>query len=699
MSNINDPYDEITNFFTTFHDDPKLVGKYRQLVSEAFSRGEFHIEIMFEDILAHSESLARYFQEYPEKAINHSIEVFMNLYAQEDPTIHFNPLDYEVRIISKNNTIDMKLRDISADHIEKLVIAKGVLIKMTSPKPQIIVAQYECAVCQARQSFLHDIDEFDLRKPEICSNPNCTNKKKFVLLKDLSEFINYQSIVIQESPEDLIPGDVPRSIKLIIQKKLVDTIHPGERVKITGIYKIEPIESNRGMKSSLCTTYIRVIGIEHLQTDDEDDDVTPAQLVEIKRLSLLPDIHTILKNSIAPQIFGQDYLKQAALCTLFGGVSAISITGEKRRGDIHTLFMGDPGTGKSQILLFCSKLVPRSVYTSGKGASAAGLTAAVIRETDSSGYSLEVGAMVLASKGICAIDEFDKMDKKDRSAIHQGMEQQTISISKAGINATLNAQTSILAAANPKEGRYNEFKLPIENINLPSPILTRFDILLIVIDKPEKEFDTDVAYHILGMENTEDDSSRENRIINTIIPFDMLKRYINHARNHVFPRLTNEAKKILINFYCGLREISAQERSFAIVPRYLEGLNRMTQAFAKMQLKDVADVDHAKMAIGLMAKSMRDIGLDPDTGTIDIDRIHTPQAHSLKEKVKYIITLITRIQKEKDNAPIKLADFYKEVEMEGKVKKETAYEVIEKLRDEMVIYEPHSGEIKLCRDV
>ncbi len=697
----DDPVASFEEFFRTFEDRPNHF-KYRLMISEAYSSSSSYIVVLFEDILNFDPQLAHYLRNSPEKALEQAIEAFKNILAIDAGGMLDYNKNYEIRISTLNNSNEVFLRNLRSSHVEKLVFVKGIVIKMGPPKPQIVVAQFQCSVCQARQSIVQKGEA--LTKPETCSNPNCTNKKKFELLQDLSEFIDHQRITIQEPPEDLPPGAIPRTIPAILKYGLVDTIRPGDRIKSYAIYRSLPVENNRGKEGTVFAPFLEINNIEKMKLEDEEGDVTQADIVQIVQLSRNPNIQRILVNSIAPSIYGNDHLKLAALLSLFGGVQKKTKGGSKIRGDIHVLFMGDPGTGKSQILQFCSKLIARSVYTSGKGASAAGLTAAVIRESDNSGYSLEAGALVLASGGVACIDEFDKMEKNDRSAIHQAMEQQNISISKAGINATLQSQTAIIAAANPKFGRYNPFKTPTDNINLPAPILSRFDLVFIVQDKPNPDSDSMIADFIInthiGAHHEDDDVQVNQNQTIELLPVDLLRKYIRHARNSCFPKLTKEAGEKIKEFYLSLRNLSGGENNaVAIVARYLEGLIRMSEAFAKMSLRDFVTVEDAEKAIDLMNRSMREIGLDPATGKLDVDRLITGTSQSQVQRLELLLNLIKQMQIEKRNKPIKIKELIERAVAGGQLNEEFVLQGIEILVKESTIYNPRNDEVKLMMDL
>ncbi|MHA1870290.1 MAG: ATP-binding protein, partial [Promethearchaeota archaeon] len=538
-----------------------------------------------------------------------------------------------------------------------------------------------------------EIEQLDtvLMPPKQCANPNCKNKKGFIVIAKDSKFIDWQSITIQELPEELQPGRVPYSVKGILTHDLVDKVRPGDRVKITGIYKTYPTEDRRGKKTTLFRSYIKILSIEGTSANDESLDITPEELAEIKRWSLKPDIQKIIANSVAPSILGNEHLKLAAALALFGGVRKILRDGSARRGDIHVLFVGDPGTGKSQILKQCALIAPQPVYTSGKGSSAAGLTAAVVKESDSGGLSLEAGAIVLADGGNAMIDEFDKMDKKDRVAIHEAMEQQTVSVAKAGIIATLRARTSIIAAANPKKGRYDIYKTPKENINLSPPILSRFDLIFVVKDEPDDERDERIADFILSLHSDLGANTGANPNQQAYIPIPLLKKYIQYAKKNVFPKLTPEAIEVIKNFYIELRKSNAnnENSAVAVVARSLEGYIRLAEAYAKMALRSYVTKEDAEEAVKLARKSIEDISLDPITGTINADRIYTDKP-STKSMVDKILSFLKQ-KVEELGGPVKEDDFIEDLLIEVDLDEKKLRYYIDLLINNGVVYRPRDG--------
>ena len=594
---------------------------------------------------------------------------------------------YRVRI--KNIGKPISIRDLHrAENLGRIVNFRGIVVKATKVKPILRRAIFRCLVCGLAFPMEFE-DEF--QKPSACPNPACDNNSRFEMLKDGMEYEEYQELTIQELPEELPPGQLPQSVDVIIRGDLAGKARPGDRVTVYGIVKTFPERGLRTGKKPLFD-----IQIEALYVDSESSELEEIQLTEeekemIESLKKDANLEEKIYRSIAPSIYGYEYIKKAIAALLFGGVPKTLPDGTKIRGTINVLLIGDPGTGKSQILKYIAQISPRAIYTSGKGASAAGLTAAVVKTED--GWALEAGVLVLADKGIACIDEFDKMSKDDRRALHEAMEQQSISIAKAGIVATLNARTSILAAANPKFGRYIPDRDLSENIDLPPTILSRFDLIFILVDIPNKEEDYKKATHILGL-HTKD--------IRPEPPFppDFMKKYILYAREHIFPKITQKAAQKILDFYMKMRGTSKAEEEetlgmspIAITARQLEALVRLAEAHARMLLKDEVDENDAEFAIELMRLSLSQVGRDPLSGQIDIGILSTGVSSSKRARYLIVMDIIKELEEEyPEGVPIRRVI---EEAKRKQIPENFVVEVINKEKARGNIYEPRPGKYKL----
>ena len=485
---------------------------------------------------------------------------------------------------------------------------------------------------------------------------------------------------MQEPLENLSGGTEPKQMLMILEDDLVDKLNPGDKVRITGTLK-----TFREERSGKFKNYIYVNHIEPLEQEFEELHLTPEDEEEIIELSKDPNIYDKIIKSTAPSIKGYRDVKEAIALQLFGG-SAKQLADETRlRGDIHILIVGDPGIGKSQMLKYVSKLAPRSIYTSGKGTTGAGLTAAAVRD-ELGGWSLEAGALVLGDQGNVCVDELDKMRSEDRSALHEALEQQTVSIAKAGIMATLNSRCSVLAAANPKFGRFDRFKLLAEQIDLPSPILSRFDLIFVVEDKPSIKNDSELADHILEIHQSNE--------INYEIEPELLRKYIAYARKNVNPRLTDEANTVLKEFYVSTRNSGQDEEGpVPITARQLEAIIRLAEASAKIRLKETVDKEDAEKAVRLQLACLKEVGIDPETGEIDIDKVEGRTPKSDRDKLQRVLEEIELLEEEYGGqAPTNvlasnMADKYD-------ISEEKVENIIRNLKHKGIIYEPTSGYLK-----
>jgi replicative DNA helicase Mcm len=437
---------------------------------------------------------------------------------------------------------------------------------------------------------------------------------------------------LQELPEDLPAGQLPHYIEVTVMSDLVDQCRPGDRIILTGIIRIEQEQLAPQAKTSLFRLRMEGNNIEYLGGRAGSKDTRYVERImistederQIRTIASKPDAYEKLIASFAPHIYGHEPIKEAILLLIVGSVTKRLEDGSTRRGDINVLLVGDPGTAKSEMLKFTAKIAPRGLYTSGRGSTAAGLTAAVIR--DKSGIMmLEAGAVVLGDQGIVCIDEFDKIKPEDRSALHEVMEQQTCSVAKGGIVATLNARTSILSASNPIYGKYDPYKNITENVNLPVPLLTRFDLIFIVRDSPDKEKDNLVASHILEIHRDTEQAARP------AIDIDLFSKYLSYAKQ-IEPALTPEAIDIVRSYYMDMRRIES-EGMITVTPRQLEALIRLASARSRLLLKDMVDAEDAQRAIYLVDQMMRTAGVDVNTGKTDFGVLYgKPQSVVSKEK-------------------------------------------------------------------
>ena len=504
---------------------------------------------------------------------------------------------------------DVEISGLRKEHLYRTVRLNGLVRKATPVRPRMEIGIFECDWENHKNSYIQDF--FTMREPTRCTAETC-KCAEFKLKENLSQFIDSQKVEIQEYPEDLPPGAQPERLTAYFESSLAHKIQPGDRVAIVGIIKPKSQFQGRRQKSEF-DIYLYAHSIDEKIGEEENVEPTASELKEIKELSLQEDIAERIRDSIAPTIFGMNWEKRAVALQQFGGVTKELPDGTRIRGDIHMLMMGDPGLAKSQLLRSASRIAPRGVMATGKSTSAAGLTAAAVRDEFGEGrWSLEAGTLVLASGGIACIDEIDKMSEEDRSSMHEAMEQQTISIAKAGINAQLKSKCSVLAAANPKRSRF-DMTLPLPpQVNMPISLLSRFDIFFIITDDPDPERDNLLADKILnshraGEELIPGETIDEDKLAVKSLegPIDqrLLRLYISYAKK-LRPVMTSEAQYKIKEYYTGLRNryhnTDEQDKTMPITPRQLESIIRLSEADAKMYLSETVDVKHADHAIEMM---------------------------------------------------------------------------------------------------
>lgn len=590
--------------------------------------GEKVIRLQFQKLSQLSPELADNVTEYPEETIT----LLEN--ALEESELVKNP---RIRFLDIPQTSHVKIRNIRSKHLDQLLSIEGIIRQTTDVRPQVVNARFECPSCGAILSVLQVDRKF--REPSRCS---CNWKGNFKLLS--KEMVDVQRLTIEESPDALEGGEQPRRINVFLKEDLVDPkmeewTSPGSRVKILGVLKEVPIPIQSGI-STRFDIAIEANNAITLEESFEELNITENDVKEILDLSADPKIFSRLSQSIAPSIYGFNQIKEAILLQLFGGVKKTKSDGGSTRGDIHVLLVGDPGVAKSVMLKFVSTIAPKGRYVSGKAATAAGLTAAVVKDEFLRGWSLEAGSMVLSNKGLVAIDEIEKMTEHDRSTMHEAMEQQCVTISKANIHATLRAETTVLAAGNPKLGRFDPYTPIPQQIDISPALLSRFDVIFIIRDRPNKSQDEAIATHVL--------EEHQQKVIRDIIEPKLLRKYIAYAKQKIRPKLTNEAVEEIKNFYVKLRNQSIRTDSdikpIPITARQLEGIVRLAEAHAKLHLQKEVTAKDAKRAIELLKVSLSQVGYDEETQSFDIDKITTGITSSKRGKIILVKETLSQLE-------------------------------------------------------
>ena len=664
--------DSFLEFLRSATRDGSLI--YRQAVREMLVEDRCSLVIDFEDLRSFDPELARELIDNPKQAIEAASQAINDLLRLEGE----EELE-EVHARFKNLPKITQIREIRARHIGRLISTEGVVTRVTDVKPEISEAIYRCERCGETIGVLQSGNK--LRTPAVCENRSCASRGPFTLVGEQSKFIDWQGMRIQEKPETLRGGRMPVYINTILRNDLVETVQPGNRVTLTGIVKATQPMGGRS-SGTVLEKHIEVNYVEAQERGIEEIEISREDLVEIERLSKDPLVCEKIVKSIAPSIWGFDPIKEAIALQLFSGKYRTLPDGTWQRGNINVLLVGDPGAGKSALLTYTKNLAPRAVYASGRSSSAAGLTAAVLRDEMSGGFVLEAGALVLADGGIACLDEFEKMNEQDRAAIHEIMEQGTLSIAKAGIVATLNARTSVLAAANPKFGRFDSYRSIPEQIDLPPTILSRFDLIFPIKDTPKEDKDRMIAQHILRYRSMSEDS-----LVQVIDP-DLLRKYISYARQNIQPELTKEAAKRIEDFYADMRRAGTEGNPVPITPRQLESIIRLSEARARMRLSREVTVDDVEHAISLMEHCLKSVGIDPETGKLDIDKMLTGKFRSQWDKLASLSDLINTLCEQHGAVPVK--EILEKAQEKG-IDPKDANRLLNEMKRRGEIYEPRLG--------
>jgi DNA replication licensing factor MCM5 len=610
----------LVDFVMEFHLDNIFV--YRDQIRENVLVKQYYCDIDIAHLISYDEELAHRLTNEPGEIIP-LFEAALKTCTQRivypsQKTIKLP----EHQLLLHSSASELSIRDLNAMNVSHLVRIPGIVIGASTLSSKATTLAIRCRNCQHDDNIVVTGGFSGVSLPRTCARVRTegdpTDKcplDPYYVVHERCQFIDQQVLKLQEAPDQVPVGELPRHILISADRYLTNRVVPGSRCTVMGVFSIY---QQKGQKKSqnaavaIRNPYLRAVGI-HSDVDHTmkgNAIFTEEEEQEFLEMSRRPDLYEVFANCIAPSIYGNKDIKKAIACLLLGGSKKILPDGMKLRGDINVLLLGDPGTAKSQLLKFVEQVAPIAIYTSGKGSSAAGLTASVQRDHNTREFYLEGGAMVLADGGVVCIDEFDKMRDEDRVAIHEAMEQQTISIAKAGITTILNARTSVLAAANPIFGRYDDLKTPGENIDFQTTILSRFDMIFIVRDEHDRGRDERIAKHVMGIQmggrGVEEQVQAE-------ISIEKMKRYITYCKQKCAPRLSPEAAEKLSSHFVSIRrqvhaaELNANARSsIPITVRQLEAIIRITESLAKLSLSPIADESHVDEAIRLFLASTMD---------------------------------------------------------------------------------------------
>ncbi|MFQ6106434.1 MAG: minichromosome maintenance protein MCM [Thermoplasmata archaeon] len=657
------------------------------------------LEVRFEDIDRYDTDFAMHFLRKPARTISAGEEAISKAVppTAEDVSIHMRvkglPRDHRITI-----------RDLRSKHVGRFVAVEGLVRKATEVRPMIIEATFECRRCGHRFTALQEGMAF--REPLECPKDSggcgkSASSTRFELLLDESKFMDTQKIEVQEKPEIIRGGAQPERLTAYCVDDIAGIISPGDRIVLNG--ELKSVQRTRyRAKSTVFDIFIDANSVESEQMEFEEIEVTAEDIDAIRAAAADERILENIVSSISPVLYGLRTEKEALVLQLFGGVPKEMPDGTRIRGDIHILLVGDPGTGKSQLLTYMSQLSPRSVYTAGKASSAAGLTAAAVRDEFGEGrWTLEAGAMVLGDGGLVCIDEIEKMNPQDRDAIHLGMEQQFISISKAGITATLPSRCAVLAAANPRFGRFDEHKFISEQIELSPTLLSRFDVIFSILDIPESRRDMDMADHMLKghlvgelkKKRMDDRIAAEIPDVEVFEPHfepEFLRKYVSYARQ-VNPVLTPEAMEVIKAKYLEIRKQGEVEgAAVPITPRQLEAFVRLSEASARARLSDSVSEDDAQRAVRIVEYWLRKVA--GEAGRFDIDIIVTGTSTSQREQMIALRDIIQELAGEEGSADI--SDI-KSVAEERGIHSSRVESLLKRWSQEGEVYSPSKNKYKL----
>lgn len=600
------PRTEIANRFKNFlrtYVTSKGQYIYKEKIRRMCENNQSSIVVEFPHLANKEHVLAYFLPEAPFQMLEIFDEVAKDIVLSMYPS--YDRVTNEIHVRIADLPLIEELRTFRKLHVNQLVRTLVVVTATTGVLPQLSVVKFDCNKCGFILGPFTQTQDHEVQ-PGSC--PECQSSGPFAINMEQTIYRNYQKITLQESPGRIPAGRVPRSKDCILLADLCDRCKPGDEVDVTGIYT-NTYEGSLNVDYGF-PVFSTVIFANHLVVKDCKQIVQSLTDDDISAIIKMSKDHRIADRiiaSIAPSIYGHDYIKRALALTLFGGESKNPGQKHKVRGDINVLICGDPGTAKSQFLKFVEKIAPRAVFTTGQGASAVGLTAYVRRNPATREWTLEAGALVLADQGVCLIDEFDKMNDQDRTSIHEAMEQQSISISKAGIVTSLQARCSVIAAANPIGGRYDASMTFTENVNLSDPILSRFDILCVVRDETDPIQDQHLAKFVVNshISNHPTNKNKEQvEVENELqIPQDILKKYLVYARENIHPKLQNMDQDKVANIYSQLRQESLATGSLPITVRHIESIIRMSEAHAKMHLREYVQEDDVNMAVRMMLES------------------------------------------------------------------------------------------------
>jgi replicative DNA helicase Mcm len=642
----------------------------------------------FKDLAKFDPELAEALVEQPD----HIVEAATESLVGRMGTIELGSGEIHVRFFGQNVNTPL-VQDVGSSYISKMIMLDSLIVKRSEINPKVKVGSYKCTYCGATYKIRAGKDDL----PDICLQ---CKRRSLRQVAEESQFINLQKIAVQDPLERLRGSSPTWQLEVWIEDDLVNTVIPGDRIELTGILRIRPRRNARGkLDHDIYTMFLDTISVIPKQKEFAELQISEDEERVIKELGKDQEIFKKIAKSIAPSIYGYDEIKRAVALQLFGGTPGKTlIDGGLIRSDMHILLIGDPGSAKTRILQSVTKLVPKGIYVSGKSITGGGMTAVAERdEFSEGGWTLKAGALVLGSGGVVAIDEFDKVGEDDRAALHEALESQTISVAKAGIIATFNARAAVLAAANPKFGRFDQNMYPADQFDIPPTLLSRFDLIFPIRDILDEELDKSIAKHILTQHEAAGAQILEmegyEQVEKPPIDGELLRKYIAYARKNIYPMLTPEASKRIQEYYIELRKMGAKRGAVPITPRQIEGLVRMAEASAKVRLSKIVEIPDADNAIMLNEFMLKTLAVDSG-GRFDIDIISTGMPREKVDRMNIILNIIKRLEESEGSA--KMQRVVEEAE-KNSIDIATVNRYIVELEKIGDIFRPHQGIVKTIR--
>lgn len=646
------------------------------------------LEVDIRNVERFDTELANELIEHPDNILGKANGAFARLNpkegAKEPVHVRFYGIDIAMPLI----------QDVGSEFIGKLLTLDCLVVKRAEITPKVNIGVFKCSFCGTVTKLKIDKEGTVL---ELC--PSC-RRRSLKQVNEESEFVNLQRIAVQD-PLEKLKGSTPTwQLEVWLEDDMVNTVTPGDRVDITGILRIKPRRSFRGKEDKvLFTMFFDAVSLKQKQKEFAELEISEDEEKAIREMAKDPQIFEKIAKSIAPSIYGYTEIKKALALQLFGGTPDKKlIDGGRIRNDIHMLLIGDPGSAKTRLLQAVTAIVPKGIYVSGKSTTSAGLTASAERdEFAEGGWVLKAGALVLGSGGEVSIDEFDKISEEDKSSLLEALESQTISVAKAGIVAKFTAKTSVLAAANPKLGRFDPNAYPAEQFNIAPALLSRFDLIFPIKDIMDEEQDKMIAKHILvqhGAAGAQLSKVAEYEQVEAppIMP-EMLRKYVAYARKNVRPRLTAESSKKIEEFYIELRKTGMKQGAVPITPRQIEGLVRLAEGSAKSRLADAIEPKDSELAIALFEYMLNTLAVDRG-GRKDIDTLLTGMPREKVTKINAIMDIIKKL--EQDETSAKMVRILEEAEKAG-IDRATTTKYINDLERSGDIYSPRPGVIKAVK--